>query len=868
MKQLTTLIFILASQTIQAQVIEEFSDGNLNSNPTWTGDQAQFTINSNYQLQLNSSGSDSSFMSFNSPLNAGDSLQWEIWVQQSFSPSSQNYGRVYLTSDNANLEQALNGYYLQFGESGSADAISIFKQTGYNSTLVCRGIDATISSAFMVRVKVLRTNTGEWKLYTDYSGGTNFTEEASGIDNSMSNFLYFGIKDVYTSSNATKFYYDHIYTGEFIADTLNPTITSVDIIDSISARLHFSEKIRNTDANNAAHFYINGNMVSSSIQDIGMTSVVLTSSQIFTSPNSYQLLAYQIHDLEGNLTAIDSINFLYLTTATTSIHDIVINEIMSDPSGANNLPNSEFIEVYNRSQKYINTKGFILSDGSTDAELPDDTIAPSGYRVYFNNSHYSEFAALQIPNIKGLASFPGLNNDGDRLTLKDQLGNIIDKTSYTLSSYHDNIKQGGGWSLERKDPEFTCSNEDNWQASKDNSGGSPGKENSELITFVDNTSPDIQYITVTDSLNIEIHFTEIPELSDATNISNYSINEGINLQSINASEENELVYKINLQQALQRNIIYKLSAHNIGDCAGNKIQNTNELSFGIGEEIKKGDLIINEILFNPGDGQYDYVELYNKSNKILLLSKSNLAQKDILTGEIKTTEIITEEKRIICPGEYLVISENTFFLNNYKSFNQRTSIQASTPSMNDDEGIISILSPGLEEIDLLHYTDKMHYPLLSVVEGVALERVRFSAASDEVGNWHSASYQCGYGTPGKENSQALNSTEGEVMEIQISPPIISPDNDGHNDIALITAKGIIGTGTISILDETGKMIRKIAEGEYLGSGNEYVWDGTNDKGSVVSVGIYIVVSEITQEGGKIIQSKNPIVVAQKVEKVN
>jgi Lamin Tail Domain len=868
MKQLATLLFFLSSLTIQAQVIEEFSDGNLNSNPAWAGDQSQFTINSNYQLQLNSSGSDSSYLSFSSPLNASDSLQWEIWVQQSFSPSSQNYGRVYLTSDNANLEQALNGYYLQFGESGSADAISLFKQTGYNTSLICRGIDATISNSFIVRVKVIRTINGEWKVYTDYSGGTNFTEEASGIENSINNFQYFGIKDVYTSSNATKFYYDHIYAGEYIADTLNPSITGIDILDSVSVRVHFSEKIRNTDANNTAHFYIDGNMVSSSIQDIGMTSVVLTSSQIFTSPNIYQLLAYQIHDLEGNLTAIDSINFQYLTTDTIAPHNLIITEIMSAPSGANNLPNAEYIEVFNRSQKYINTSGFTITDGSTDATLPNDTIEPGGYRVYFNNSHLAEFQQLQIPNLKGLSTFPGLNNDGDHITLKDAIGNIIDKISYTLSSYHDAIKQNGGWSIERKDPEFTCSNEDNWQASKDFSGGTPGKENSERKTFIDETAPDISYITVTDSLNIEIHFTEIPELSEATNISNYSINQGINIQKIKAAEENELIYLLNLQQPLQRNITYKLSANTISDCAGNTIQNTNEISFGIGEEIKKGDLIINEILFNPGDGQYDYVELYNNSSKILSLSKSNLAQKDILTGEIKTTEIITDEKRVICPGEYLVISENTSFLNNYKNYNHRTAIQASTPSMNDDEGIISILSPGLEEIDILHYTEKMQYPLLSEVEGVALERVRFSSASEEVSNWHSASYQCGYGTPGRENSQALNTIEGENMEIQITPAIISPDNDGNNDIALITSKGIRGTGSISIFDESGKMIRKVAEGEYMGTGNEYVWDGSNNKGIVVPVGVYIVLTEITQEGGEIIQSKKPIVVAQKVEKVN
>lgn len=868
MKQLATLLFLIASQTIQAQIIEEFSDGNLNSNPVWAGDQSQFIINTNYQLQLSSSGSDSSYLSFSSPLNASDSLQWEIWVQQSFSPSSQNYGRVYLTSDNDNLEQALNGYYLQFGESGSADAISLYKQTGYNTTLICRGIDATISNSFSVRIKVIRTINGGWKLYTNYSGGTNFTEEASGTDNSISNFQYFGIKDVYTSSNATKFYYDHIYAGAFIADTLNPTITSVDILDSISIRLHFSEKIRNTDANNAAHFYIDGNMVSSSIQDTLMNSVVLLSSQIFSSPNYYTVTAYQIRDLEGNLTAIDSIRFQYLTTDSISTHDLVINEIMSDPYGANNLPNAEYIELYNRTSKYINTSGLILTDGSTDAHLTNDTIEPGGYRVYFNNSHLTEFLQFQISNLRGLATFPGLNNDGDQIVLKDAFGNTIDKINYSLSSYHDAIKQNGGWSIERKDPEFTCSNEENWQACKDYNGGTPGKENSETIEFIDSTEPDIDYITVTDSLTIAIHFTEAPEVTEATNPSNYVISEGLSVNFISMKDDDELTYELKLSIPLQPQTTYRLLATNIGDCAGNKIQNTAEIKFGIGEVISQGDLVINEILFNPGYQQYDYIEIYNISNKILSLHNAKLSQNDIETEAIKTSYVITEENRVICPGEYLVISENNDFLYNYKKYNHRAAIQTSIPSMNDDEGIICILSAGMEEIDKFHYTDKMHYALLADVEGVSLERISAKRPTNDPSNWHSASYQCGYGTPSSKNSQAIEINTINEDAISIEPAIISPDNDGHNDIAIIKVRGNTGRGTIKIYDEAGKEIKKIIEGEYLGSNNEYAWDGSNNKNAIVAAGVYIVLTEITKENGETTFTKQALVVAQKSDKIN
>jgi hypothetical protein len=188
--------------------------------------------------------------------------------------------------------------------------------------------------------------------------------------------------------------------------------------------------------------------------------------------------------------------------------------------------------------------------------------------------------------------------------------------------------------------------------------------------------------------------------------------------------------------------------------------------------------------------------------------------------------------------------------------------------MNDDEGMISILSAGMEEIDKFHYNDKMHYPLLTDVEGVALERIRANGATNDVSNWHSASYQSGYGTPGSKNSQSIeaNTTNEEVISIE--PPIISPDNDGHNDMAVIKIRGNTGTGTIKIFDETGKEIKTIAEGEYLGNENEYVWDGSNNRSAIVAVGIYIVVSEITKENGDTEFSKRSIVVAQKSEIIN
>src|SRR5688572_906483 len=115
---------------VSAQITENFSDGNFSSNPTWIGDTSEFIVNSSQQLQLNNSVAGASYISTLCANTSLNNTEWHFYIKQSFSPSSGNYGRVYLASDLPDLEAPLNGYYLQFGEAGNLDAVELFRQTG------------------------------------------------------------------------------------------------------------------------------------------------------------------------------------------------------------------------------------------------------------------------------------------------------------------------------------------------------------------------------------------------------------------------------------------------------------------------------------------------------------------------------------------------------------------------------------------------------------------------------------------------------------------------------------------------------------------------------------------------------------------
>src|SRR5690349_9582129 len=133
-----SLLFLLAIQDALPQVSDDFSDGNFTSDPSWSGATAQFIVNTSHQLQLNASAAGSSWLSTAFVADGSTGLEWQILTRQSFAPSAANFGRIFLMSDQADLSGTLNGYFLQFGEAGSNDAIELFRQSGTSVSTVCR----------------------------------------------------------------------------------------------------------------------------------------------------------------------------------------------------------------------------------------------------------------------------------------------------------------------------------------------------------------------------------------------------------------------------------------------------------------------------------------------------------------------------------------------------------------------------------------------------------------------------------------------------------------------------------------------------------------------------------------------------------
>lgn len=749
-------LFLFLSTVASAQVTDNFSDGDFTSSPAWAGDAAEFIVNASQQLQLNNTVAGASYLSTASPTASLNNIQWSFYVKQSFAPSGSNYGRVYLASDQNNLEASLNGYYLQFGEAGSLDAVELFRQTGLTSTSVCRGTNGQIAASFTIGVKVTRDAAGNWNLYVDPVGGTTYALEATGTDNTYTTTSFFGVASVYTISSATKFYFDDFYNGAIIVDTTPPSIvsstvltnTTVDVLFNENVDLATSQTLTNYSADNAL-----GNP-SAAVRDASNLSLVhLTFATPFTSAILNTLTVTNVQDLSANAISSATTTFTYFAPVTATYKDIIINELFADPSPVVGLPSTEFIEIYNRGTNTFNLNGWKFTDGTSTATLSSRTLAPGQYLIICPIADTASWSVLG-PTM-GVSSFPSLNNAGDNLTLKDNLLTIIDSVNYADTWYQDAVKADGGWTLELINPNapLGCPSSNNWIASLNTNGGTPGVVNSVYSTALDITAPGIASVAVTDSLHLTLCFTEAVDVSQIAVASNYSISGAIGAPASVTANATYTCVDMVLATALTSSINYTLTVSNMSDCSGNTLTPASaNFIYYIPHQF---DVVINEIMADPDPvvdvlPNNEYVELYNKTAYPI-----NLTNWTITAGT--NTKLIPSA--IIQADSFIVLTSTTAA----SLFASDVAVVGVTsfPSLTNTGQTLTLKNQYGATISTVAYTDSWYQDAAKQEGGYSLEQIDPTNPCAGITNWRASNSVHG-GTPGKQNSVYASNPDNTV----------------------------------------------------------------------------------------------------------
>jgi len=541
---------------------------------------------------------------------------------------------------------------------------------------------------------------------------------------------------------------------------------------------------------------------------------------------------------------------IQLLQAQTERYAVVIHEIMADPTPVIGLPNTEYIELRNTTQQPINLLRWKIDNGTTTATITTSyNLEPDSVVLLCARTQMIGFTVIK--NIIGLTSFPSINNEGDLITLKNAEGKTIHAIAFETSWYNSGIKANGGWSLEMIDALQPCA-PNNWSASIHVKGGTPGQKNSIMNKLKNTEAPLLLQCTALDATSLLLRFDVPLDSQSLSNISCYTlINDDISIRSANALPPlfNETMLYLHTQ--LDSNRIYTIEVKNIESCDRKNTSNFS-IKTGLPKYPQKGDVVFNELLFDPEPGGADFIEIINTSNAIINVKQLKLSNRNS-DGSINTNTPAFENNFNLLPFEPVVFTTDTIHLMKKWTNTKKDQLlqMKSLPSMPDDDGHLLLLNYAGSIIDEVRYDKYMHYPLLRNKEGVSLEKINYNTPSLQTDNWHSASASANYATPTKINSQYKNQEENQSW-IQIDQNIIHPDNNGQHDYLQINYQ-FDEPGTllsVYLFNQQGEKTATILNNLLCGRNGQFNWNGLNNQNNYLGTGIYILVADAFNLNGK------------------
>lgn len=858
MKHFTFLLFIFCIELKSQTLIFNFENQDLTD---WEQSETdhwalspvdpiagQFSLKQVYDSDV--SGSDQISI-LHSPLQLDNSfVEWSFKVRYDYNPSgSNNWGMLISPStqsmDFENENQVI-GYILGVNLNCSDDLIKLWQTDGNTIREVVKtdyNWQEETGESEIRGLKLNYTNEGLWQIYVLKNDGSEVSLIGSGFDrayNSIRTCLFYYN---YTASQDQKLCIDDVViNGEFTEDNKGPLIDTILIESQHMIIIQFNEPVNSLKS---SAILLNGNSAS------GLTLITPEKYAIeFSEEVSYnnKLVITTANDLYGNVSKNLTYPFTYYSPV---IYDVIFTEIMADPTPEVKLPECEFVELYNRSNEIISLKNWRIQVNNKSLFLSDISIMPKDYIVISQNE--CEELNNLISDAILISGLPTLPNDDFDISLFSNFGQLIHYFKYNSDNLGESYKSEGGWSLEMLDTGYPCQDATNWAISKDIAGGTPGRINSVAGINPDFQSPDVIGLSLSSDNSLTIHFSESMDSISLSHLQAFSCdNNCIVLESTCLYPHFENLI-LQFEKPFPQKTLYTLHfKENITDCSGNPLRNDQDYLFGISEDADSGDIKINEIMYNPSLEGVEYIELFNASDKIIELRNLTFAQTDGNTNEIVKTNRITDEYWQILPETYVIVTSNRDKLTEYHQLTSRFNIIEvdNWNSLQNSGGKLLIINHLDQIIETAAWSDEYHFDLLTDNKGISLERISIENSGLYPSNWHSASESVGFGTPGYKNSQSVE-MEGGHTDFTINSTVISPNNDGYNDLLSI-CYSFTNPGTVVscyVFDLEGRLVKKVADSFLAGVEGYLHWDGLDQSGNNLSKGFYIVYLEAFNETG-------------------
>lgn len=568
--------------------------------------------------------------------------------------------------------------------------------------------------------------------------------------------------------------------------------------------------------------------------------------------------------------------------ADAGSQEVVINEVLADPVSEST---GEFVELFNTGDTPVDVVGWTLADradvndtigdydGIHDLGLSGTVIPPQGYALIVDPDYagdynawiqqHADLSVLVMLTVQGDHTLGnGLGNSGDTIVLDDGAG-VVKQYEWSDAAGDDGV------SWEKILPE-QGDVPSNWSPAHPDLFATPGARNSVAPVLHDASivPDDIKVYPVLPSVGKTVTVTAVVRNKGLTSLVDVVVTVFVdaNRDSLPGEEEQigvtMAVDPVDPGNAIRVSLpwhvdIPGLVTIGVFVTAPDDGQDENNTAFveirvGFPERI----LVINEIMFDPGEGS-EWIEFVNRSAEPV-----DLMGWTIETADSTRSRTIVDETLSIPPQHYAILAGDTTTFR--ERFGNVPAIvlrpRGGWPALLNTGTRITLRDLTGRAIDWVDYEAGW-----SGESGRSAERIHPDLPSGDVRTWGPSAAESG-GTPGMKNSLFATSIP-EQMTVDISPNPFSPDGDNWEDEVHIAMHIPVPHAVVRmfIYDVTGRRQRTLLDGEPVGSRRTLVWEGLDDYGRPVGIGSYILYLEMVEPNtGRSQASKALIILAKQL----
>lgn len=358
------------------------------------------------------------------------------------------------------------------GISGNGDAVFAFLGTGLRQPTTFLAAITNISTGFGTLsgtglinglTAVELTNTTDIGAYNGPRSGVD-KNGYLGLINDMNQWLLQdGGNDESNDGIAPDLPFDATAFTFSATDVTAPFVASVNLINSTTVEVYFSEAVTMSSGGNPANYIFSPALTINSITPGAGNMMATINMAALPNGMPVTLSINGLADATGNTQTMAFVSDAFFYNNSTP--NLIFTEIMY------NVPVSfdddvEFLEIYNAGNQAADMGGIQVFDESNFIyTFPQGTLAPGATVLLSTNSAIADTFYSQSFTSYMNTPANALGNGGEWLMITNGVGDTITAVEYDDASPWPTSPDGGGYSLELKDPAGDQNDGSNWRAS-------------------------------------------------------------------------------------------------------------------------------------------------------------------------------------------------------------------------------------------------------------------------------------------------------------------------------------------------------------------------------------------------------------------